>query len=84
VTQEPAAPSARTGVSIHPDLERLVLDCLQKDRERRPSSAAELRRRLSRIDVAEPWTDERAAQWWHEHMSPTAAGVADSPAVSAT
>jgi eukaryotic-like serine/threonine-protein kinase len=82
VTQEPAAPSARADVSIHPDLERLILDCLQKDRERRPSSAAELRRRLSSIAVAEPWTNDRAAQWWHEHMSPPAAGVADSPAVS--
>jgi serine/threonine-protein kinase len=82
VTQEPVAPSARADVAILPELEQLVLQCLHKDRERRPSSAAELRRRLSSLELAERWTDERAADWWNEHMSRGSVSVAVSQAVS--
>src|SRR5262245_18519702 len=37
--KEPEPPSYRTSRAIDPELERLVLGCLAKDRERRPRSA---------------------------------------------
>jgi hypothetical protein len=44
-----------------------VLDCLAKDPEARPSTAVELLRRLSACGV-QPWTPERALQWWELHI----------------
>ena len=70
IVKEPVAPSTRTGLSINAELERLVLLCLEKDRERRPASAEALRAALSQIDWAEPWTRERALVWWAEHLTP--------------
>ena len=39
---EPVAPSVRAGLSIPPELDRLILHCLAKDRHAGPSSAADL------------------------------------------
>jgi serine/threonine-protein kinase len=82
VTKEPVAPSARTNASIHPDLERVVLQCLHKDRERRPSGAGAFRNQLASIHVTSAWTDERAAQWWSKNLPQLAASEPDSVAVS--
>lgn len=60
---EPVAPSARWGIEIPPDLERLVLSCLAKSPDARPATAAELSRGLRTLDV-EPWSDEQAKEWW--------------------
>jgi tRNA A-37 threonylcarbamoyl transferase component Bud32 len=60
---EPPPPSQRTNNPIPPALERLVLTCLAKKPNDRPSSAAELSRALAAIDVA-PWTEEQAREWW--------------------
>ena len=61
--QTPPAPPSQFAGAVPPDLDELVLDCLAKDPEDRPESAAALDRRLARIAV-EPWTDELARQWW--------------------
>ncbi|HTU59395.1 MAG TPA: serine/threonine protein kinase, partial [Polyangiales bacterium] len=63
---------ARTGSLIDSRLERLVLSCLEKDRERRPASAEELRAALSKIELSAPWSRERALGWWSEHLPPNA------------
>jgi eukaryotic-like serine/threonine-protein kinase len=68
VTREPPPPSQRADRAIDPELERLTLQCLQKDRERRPASAAALRDALAAIALAEPWSRKRAAAWWQEHL----------------
>lgn len=73
VTKEPVAPSARTSLPIHPDLERIILQCLQKDRDQRPQSADALRESLASIQLEQPWTRERARAWWIEHLPLTAA-----------
>jgi serine/threonine-protein kinase len=65
--QAPEPLSAR-GVAISEELEAIVLTCLHKDPDRRPQSAAELRRRVEACAV-EPWDGERARAWWHEHQS---------------
>jgi hypothetical protein len=68
VTKEPVAPSARVKQPIQAELEQIVLQCLRKDRERRPSSAAALRDLLAAIPLSEPWSRERATRWWNEHL----------------
>jgi eukaryotic-like serine/threonine-protein kinase len=65
--QEPAPLSAR-GVGIPAELEAIVLACLNKDPDRRPQSAAEVRRRVEACTV-EPWDSARARAWWREHQS---------------
>ena len=61
---EPAAPSTRTELPIPPALERLVLACLAKDPAARPQSARELSQRLAEVECADPWSEERAREWW--------------------
>jgi eukaryotic-like serine/threonine-protein kinase len=68
LTSQPISPSKRLGAPIVADLERVVLDCLQKDRDARPASADALRSALDRIPLPEPWSRERANAWWAEHM----------------
>ena len=65
--QEPEPLSAR-GLAIPAELEAVVLACLDKDPDRRPQSAAELRRRIEACSV-EPWDSARALAWWREYQS---------------
>jgi serine/threonine-protein kinase len=65
---QPPAPFASRGASIPPALEAVVLACLDKQPDRRPQSAGELRRRLDACDV-EPWRAEQAARWWSDHRA---------------
>lgn len=68
VISQPAPPSQRVDLPIAPELERIVLDCLQKDPAHRPASAEVLREALGRVPVPEPWSRERATAWWAEHV----------------
>jgi serine/threonine protein kinase len=63
----PIPPSERSELAIPEDLEKLVLSCLEKERDQRPQTVLELSRRLVACQVAEPWTQERAGQWWTLH-----------------
>jgi len=62
----PVPPSERLGKPVATDLERLVLQCLEKDPAARPKSAAELCAALDRCEGAFAWTQERARTWWRE------------------
>jgi hypothetical protein len=64
--QEPMPLSAR-GPAIPAELEAVVLACLNKDPDRRPQSAAELRRLVEACPV-EPWDSARALAWWREYQ----------------
>jgi hypothetical protein len=66
--KKPEPPSRHSELPIPPELDALVMACLDKDPERRPQSAAELRRRLLAIDFKSPWTQERAERWWQTHL----------------
>src|SRR5687767_3129244 len=73
---EPVPPSKRTNAEIPPALERLVLACLAKQREDRPSTAADLSQLLRAIGLG-PWTQEDARRWWNEKRAPALPGVVD-------
>jgi serine/threonine-protein kinase len=60
----PEPPSARLGRPLPAKLERLVLDCLEKDPTRRPESAQALADRLAACDDVERWDAEEARRWW--------------------
>lgn len=63
LSAEPERPSSRLGHPVDPDLERLIMQCLEKKRDDRPSSSLELAKRLSSLTI-EPWSQEQAAEWW--------------------
>ncbi len=48
IHEYPLAPSA-TGVKVHPELEDLIMGCLQKSRDLRPQRAKDIAEKLSRI-----------------------------------
>jgi tRNA A-37 threonylcarbamoyl transferase component Bud32 len=71
-------PSSRVELSITTELEELVMQCLEKDPARRPTSAEVLGAGLEAVAVT-PWSAERAEQWWASHrpVAPDARPVAD-------
>jgi hypothetical protein len=68
ITQVPRPPSRLSDRPLPAPLERLVLACLEKDREQRPRSAEALRQALAAVPLPEPWSRERAASWWRENL----------------
>jgi hypothetical protein len=65
--QAPESLAAR-GVDVPPALDALVLECLDKNPDRRPQTATDLRRRLETC-ITTPWTAENARAWWTQHQS---------------
>lgn len=74
VATPPEPPSRRSRSVIPPELDALILACLAKQPEDRPSSATELSDRLALCPVREPWTIDRAREWWAEHLPAAAKG----------
>lgn len=63
----PDPPSVRLGKSVHPALEELVLRCLAKRADDRPSSARALLEELERVEQQPGmgrWTRAMAEEWW--------------------
>lgn len=82
--QRPVLPSVRAGQKLHPELEAVIMACLEKNPDKRPQTARELRDRLDALAFEHPWTEERAALWWRAHRPTTAASkLSEPPAVSA-
>jgi serine/threonine-protein kinase len=67
--RSPEPPSVRLGRPLPVKLERVVLDCLEKDPTRRPESARALRDRLAACDDVEPWRPEEAQRWWRQRKT---------------
>jgi plasmid stabilization system protein ParE len=66
--QKPQTPSKCVGRQLHEGLEALVMDCLAKNPNRRPQSAAELGDALESLSFETPWTRERARAWWVDNL----------------
>jgi serine/threonine-protein kinase len=65
--QRPVLPSVRSGKPIHAGLEAVIMACLEKNPDRRPQTARELRERLDALSFEHPWSDERASLWWKRY-----------------
>jgi serine/threonine-protein kinase len=64
----PTPPSSRHELPVPPSLDKIVLQCLEKDPARRPSSAEELSDLLRNTELAPAWTQQRARSWWDLHI----------------
>jgi serine/threonine-protein kinase len=62
--QRPDPPSKRAKIDVPEALERIVMDCLDKNPDKRPQTAAELSARLAALDLEKKWTAERQEAWW--------------------
>jgi len=59
----PEPPSTVADLDVHPELERIVMQCLEKKRDDRPQSGAELAECLGALPIHR-WTQRAAAHWW--------------------
>ena len=66
----PIPPSRRTDQFIPPDVERVILACLEKLPGARPADARALEQMLAACDVP-PWTEADARDWWAQHLPAT-------------
>ena len=62
----PQSPSERCGRQISQDLEGVILQCLEKDPERRPQSAEQLSDLLAACRAAQAWGRQDAREWWRQ------------------
>jgi serine/threonine protein kinase len=74
--QQPASLQSR-GIAISPELDAVVLSCLEKDPKRRPQSAAELRERVEACHV-QAWDRDAVRAWWRDHPTDLQAAAAPS------
>jgi eukaryotic-like serine/threonine-protein kinase len=67
VQAEPERPSTRTELPIPAALEDVVMRCLAKKPQDRPSSAREIAESVSACGLTD-WTDGVAEGWWERHL----------------
>jgi serine/threonine-protein kinase len=67
VKAPPMPPSRRTEVPIPADLERIIMQCLEKEPDRRPRTAEALAHQLLECESASAWNSETARDWWLRH-----------------
>ncbi len=67
VNKAPTLPSQRTENEIPEELERVILSCLEKEPDARPSSALDLYNRLEACNLDSTWNQPQARDWWHLH-----------------
>jgi serine/threonine protein kinase len=68
VREKPDAPSRHSEFEVPRELDDLILRCLEKDKTQRPASAEDLDARLTAIRFEQPWTRQRARDWWDLHV----------------
>lgn len=64
----PDSPSERLGRVVHPEFEAIILRCLAKEADERPSME-ELDEALGALAFDPPWTQARARSWWETVLS---------------
>jgi len=74
--EPPLPPSQRTELPVPPQVDALVLACLEKDPARRPQNAEEVLRLIEGIRGAGRWSNEQARVWWQRHLPELAGPLA--------
>jgi len=67
VQTAPAPLSETPGSTVPESLDRVILACLEKKPERRPSSARELHDLLAACEGIPTWTNALAERWWNDN-----------------
>ncbi|MBT3380808.1 MAG: response regulator [Lentisphaerae bacterium] len=67
LNQTPMKPSARLQHRISPDLEKLIMRCLDKDPAARPKSAQALAVALEKCRGIGQWEEDAMQEWWDAH-----------------
>jgi serine/threonine-protein kinase len=85
VQKPPVPPSERTELPIPAGLERVILQCLEKDPKDRPQTAWDLARRLENLPDVPRFCRDSAEKWWSVNMpapvpasAPDPRGILDS------
>ncbi len=68
LSEMPIPPSQRTSNPISPELEAIILRCLEKSPADRPQSVGELHSALMRCPCAMEWTLNERAAWWSKNV----------------
>jgi len=68
----PAPPSRYAEQEVPPELDRIILQCLAKNPDERPTDTLTVAAMLAEVTMREPWTKDRAEQWWEAHLPATA------------
>jgi serine/threonine-protein kinase len=76
IQAQPVSPSLRAGRPVPAALERVIMRCLEKDRDKRPATADEIVAELDRMDL--DWSQERAREWWQVSMEAPASHLVDT------
>jgi serine/threonine-protein kinase len=64
---EPLVPGDEFKDGVPAELQNVILRCLEKDPDRRYQDAVTLEKALAACEGANPWTLERAEEWWRRH-----------------
>jgi serine/threonine protein kinase len=64
----PVPPSQRTELPIPPEMDAIVLACLQKDPDKRPQNAEELLKLAWGCKTCDTWSNDLATLWWQRHL----------------
>ena len=67
---EQVVPPREVNPNIPPELEEIILRCLEKDADHRFQDVASLRRALTNAELPDRWSSKDAADWWRGHGCP--------------
>jgi len=68
IQKEPDPASRQSEVEVPAELDRLILQCLAKNPAERPQTMMALADALGAVPLRDPWSKDRAEQWWEAHL----------------
>ena len=79
VNELPKWPSDRADQEIPPELERIVMKCLEKEMSQRYLDTDELSAALEALERGLPWNQGQARDWWNRHLPVNEPGLRETP-----